>query len=651
MKRVFNKTISFCLVLLMCLGILTPWLDVYAEESNEYILKVIATNEYSDAVRFGDGYLLLKDGKFNNITSKTTYTFVDADGNKREIKNNIGFTKIYLNTSGDTYYVDYGALVVGKDDKVALMDMDGNLYGGSTNFYECVVHAGDNLFYTTNDTAGKSDKADTAVWTLRRKDGSVVKDFTNLNFYRDRVHSNGYEYIMNENEEKSELLVINSNGDITSLGTDISSFNVYGELGYIVTYRYSQNGNGYLISLFNENGTKVFDIDNCNYIDIYGLAKFGFASVSLNKEGEYCETLVDKTGKILYEIGKYSTISYYDDKNAIAIDENTNMYLVDHSDNVIFDVDNFAKEFGVAYKAITFSSYYIDSTLTVTLVDTNKENDPGTSFFFDDKGNEITGNLKGQINNFDGTYASLYDSDTETYGVVSKYGNFEKRDYDYINLLNEGDVVAIADEHSDGSKILIMKDGNDINKYDQLGESQWPYRLFINEHALVKAKGKEQYGIIDTNGNEIIPVGEYSDFVQFDDSECILAYKDGRAYLFDTNGKVLNVEGQYKNIGDYVTNFYKFASGKNWTEYTNGVTSKNTTVTMDANNKLGVVRVVKLPNTFDVNNDGKVDIEDISAIALKYNKTSSDWEWDSKFDFNDDNIIDIYDLTLISKEL
>ena len=149
------------------------------------------------------------------------------------------------------------------------MDMNGNLYGGSINFYECVVHAGDNLFYTTNDTSGKSDKANTSVWTLRKKDGSVVKEFTNLNFYRDRVHSNGYEYIMNENEEKSELLVINSNGDITSLGTDISSFNVYGELGYIVTYRYSQNGNGYLISLFNENGTKVFDIDNCNYIDTY----------------------------------------------------------------------------------------------------------------------------------------------------------------------------------------------------------------------------------------------------------------------------------------------------------------------------------------------------------------------------------------------
>ena len=651
MKRVFNKTVSFCLVLLMCLGIVTPWLDVYAEESNEYILKVIATNEYSDAVRFGDGYLLLKDGKFNNITSKTTYTFVDADGNKREIKNNIGFTKIYLNTSGDTYYVDYGAIVVGKDDKVALMDIDGNLYGGYTNFYECVVHAGDNLFYTTNDTAGKSDKANTSVWTLRRKDGSVVKEFTNLNFYRERVHSNGYEYIMNENEEKSELLVINSNGDITSLGTNIRSFNVYGELGYVVTYKYSESGNGYLISVFNENGTKVFDIDNCHYIDIYGLAKFGFASVRLSKDGEYYETLVDKTGKILYEIGKYSNISYYDDKNAIAIDENANMYLVDHSDNVIFDVDNFAKEFGESYKAITFSSYYIDSTLTVTLVDTNKENDPGTSFFFDDKGNEITGNIKGQINNFDGTYASLYDSDTETYGVVSKDGNFEKRGYDYISLLNEGDIVAIADKHSDVSKILIMKDGNDINKYDQLGESQWPYRLFINGHALVKARGKEQYGIIDTNGNEIIPVGQYSDFVQFDDSECILAYKNGKPYLFDTNGKVLNFEGQYKNIGDYVTNFYKFASGKNWTEYTNGVTSKNTTVTMDANNKLGVVRVVKLSNTFDVNNDGKVDIEDISAIALKYNKTNSDWGWDSKFDFNDDNIIDIYDLTFISKEL
>ena len=73
MRRVFKKTIGFCMALLICLSILKPAIVAYADEVKDYMIKVIVPNEYSDAVRFGDGYLLLKDGKFDNITSKTRY--------------------------------------------------------------------------------------------------------------------------------------------------------------------------------------------------------------------------------------------------------------------------------------------------------------------------------------------------------------------------------------------------------------------------------------------------------------------------------------------------------------------------------------------------------------------------------------------------
>lgn len=658
MRRVFKKTIGFCMALLMCLSILKPAMVAYADEAKDYMLRVIAPNEYSDAVRFGDGYLLLKDGTFDNITSKTRYFFVDEQGNQREIKNSVGFTEIYLNTSGNTYYVDYGALAIGKDDKVALMDMNGELYGGSTNFYSCVVHAGDNLFYTTNATEKQHDKADTTIWTLRKKDGSVVKEFNNLNFSFQRVHSNGYEYIMTENNGQNELICINQQGTITKMGAGFAGYTVYGDLGYVKAYKYSESGNGYFIAIFNADGTKAFEVDNCYSIDIEGLAKFGYGRVSLSYNSKDCQTLVNKNGDFIFELGKYTTISDYDDKQAIAIDENASMFLVDYSDNVIFDVDKFTKKFGQSYSAITFSSYYIDSTLTVSIVDNSKENDVGKSFFFDSKGNQISGDIKGTIayyGGFNGTYASIYDSESESYGIVNKQGTFEKRGYEYLELREdpkESNVVAVADKSSDNSKIIIMSDGRDINKYDQFGEEGWDGRQFVNGHVLVKLKGKEQYGIMDVDGNEIIPVGEYENFIQYDDSECIVAYKNGSPYLFDTNGKVLNVEGQYKNIGDYVTKFYEFASFKNFTEYTDFIGLNNITITKNYSDKLGLVQVIDTDYMkLDVTGDGKVDILDLSKIATLYNVKSSDSKWDSKMDINNDNIIDIYDLIAVSKNI
>lgn len=655
MKRVFNKTTAFTMVILICLSIVSPWLNTYASKSTEYILKILASNEYSDAVRFGNGYLLLKNGTFDNISNSTTYTFIDEDGNKKELKNNIGFTEIYLNTSGDTYYVDYGALAVGKDGKVALMDMEGQFYGGSTNFYECVVHAGDNLFYTTNATANQEDKADTAIWTLRRKDGSVVKEFTTLDFYRDRVHSNGYEYIMDYKEGESELIVVNSDGNVKSMGIGYNGYTVYSEAGYVKAYKYIEGMNGYSITVFKEDGTKLFDLDKCSYIDMESLGEYGVSKVSLNSGDEWSETLVDINGNYIYELGKYQTISYYDNKKAIAIDYDANMYLVDHSDEIVFDVDKFAKGFGESYKAITFNSYYIDSTLTVSIVDESKDNDVGTSFFFDENGNKLSGDVKGKIYGFNGTYAKLYDNSTESYGVIDKTGSYEKRGYDYLTLQddpNESNLVAVADKESDQSKILIMKSGSDINKYDQIGESEWPYKMYTSGHLLVREKGTNKYGIIDVNGNEIITPGLYNDFVLYDDSECILGYKNGSPYLFDTKGQVLNDDGEYKNIGDYVTSFYHFASGKNLTEYKDYMTSNNITITKNYSDNLGLVQVVKGSlDKEDINGDGNVDILDMSLVAVKYNVTSSDSGWDSKLDINSDNIIDLYDLILISKKL
>lgn len=51
----------------------------------------------------------------------------------------------------------------------------------------------------------------------------------------------------------------------------------------------------------------------------------------------------------------------------------------------------------------------------------------------------------------------------------------------------------------------------------------------------------------------------------------------------------------------------------------------------------------------DINEDGEVNILDLSLIATIYNTVKGDNTYELKCDVNKDNIIDIYDLVIISK--
>lgn len=53
----------------------------------------------------------------------------------------------------------------------------------------------------------------------------------------------------------------------------------------------------------------------------------------------------------------------------------------------------------------------------------------------------------------------------------------------------------------------------------------------------------------------------------------------------------------------------------------------------------------------DVNQDGKIDINDLSLLGLEYNKNSIATGFDEKFDVNKDKIIDVYDLVMVAKKL
>lgn len=53
----------------------------------------------------------------------------------------------------------------------------------------------------------------------------------------------------------------------------------------------------------------------------------------------------------------------------------------------------------------------------------------------------------------------------------------------------------------------------------------------------------------------------------------------------------------------------------------------------------------------DFNEDGKVDVTDLSIMAGHYNKKSTETMFDGRFDLNKDNIVDLYDLVILAKKL
>ncbi|MGL4772726.1 MAG: glycosyl hydrolase family 18 protein [Clostridium sp.] len=99
---------------------------------------------------------------------------------------------------------------------------------------------------------------------------------------------------------------------------------------------------------------------------------------------------------------------------------------------------------------------------------------------------------------------------------------------------------------------------------------------------------------------------------------------------------MLNLDKQYAKVSDCIEEIYMVQRN-----YRAGVEfCKKTLYTPDFD------RIKE-----DVNNDGVVDVVDLSMVGQKYNKKSTDAEYDVKCDINGDKIIDLYDLVSVAKKI
>jgi hypothetical protein len=50
----------------------------------------------------------------------------------------------------------------------------------------------------------------------------------------------------------------------------------------------------------------------------------------------------------------------------------------------------------------------------------------------------------------------------------------------------------------------------------------------------------------------------------------------------------------------------------------------------------------------DVNNDGATNLKDLELVSSKYNTQEGQSTWNPSFDLNDDGVVDIFDLVTIA---
>ncbi len=93
----------------------------------------------------------------------------------------------------------------------------------------------------------------------------------------------------------------------------------------------------------------------------------------------------------------------------------------------------------------------------------------------------------------------------------------------------------------------------------------------------------------------------------------------------------------------------EFVSELNWSQV--GLQNITLGVKDLAGNYIEKTIEVNIKDKCDLNDDGIVDILDLSDVSLKYNKKKDEINWNSRLDFNKDNIIDIFDLVLCTKRI
>ena len=275
----------------------------------------------------------------------------------------------------------------------------------------------------------------------------------------------------------------------------------------------------------------------------------------------------------------------------------------------------------------------------------------------------------------------------------------------YSDMIATEDGIYVALTDPDASILKVLKLNLKTNKFEQLGGNI--HIGYIVSPSLTTSNGQIYISFNDFNNKNKVYVKKYENgnWINIEglnvnaSSTNIKAYGD-KLYIALTPSSGANVSEVYvyngvawSNVGSgiggrevsdlkidvdrgtpyvaYVDNVdsgavVKYFNGTEWVKEGSNVSDEKTTkINFNISNGKAYValnsynsqdffvksRELKKLVLEDVNNDGQIDILDISCVATKYNVNSSDSEYSEELDINRDGIIDIYDIIILAKKI
>lgn len=243
--------------------------------------------------------------------------------------------------------------------------------------------------------------------------------------------------------------------------------------------------------------------------------------------------------------------------------------------------------------------------------------------------------------------------------VFNKYMDIKTINNEVIQLLSsEGEIIDITVESYDSivghqQKQLANKFIVKIKNGEFIDNELYTFKIGKSIESYAGVNSSAEIVIEDTlkdlpeqlilepvyrvNSNETIDIKVSTDKTNISEKINLLVKSDMNEIVEVSNDTV-----ELNNDGTAVVGLKANIPGE--TKVT--LTVEGTDITVTTN-----IKVLSGEVDLDFNQDGVVDIIDLDAISMYYNKKIDDKEWEIKLDLHYDNIIDIFDLTIMSQKV
>ena len=425
-------------------------------------------------------------------------------------------------------------------------------------------------------------------------------------------------YVKDENDEfRYDYLIYDDDGDLTDTSIDNSGYGLY--IRENQTYRIAMNSKSNMEKL-------EFYIPYEDRMTVKELNNPLIKTITLDNKNNY-EIINKMKNKYTFTAARDS-ISNEVTYEIISYDKNGNIKYIDSS----FD---------------NYFSFQCDGKIRISIL----------------KGNNLTFyvpyDFKYELNTINTPLTFKMDIlPDKTYEISNSYLNVNivnheefdvmREEFDVIQYGVNGDVVGVnhvtastyigAYENINGITKIRLTKGEKLElvlPYENRNNIKETNSLLLKEIPLQKNK---EYKIKNNNSFDIVVGTDIWGWDHiFDDVSYKITYYDSKGNVKET------LENQFLGFEIKANESVKLSINKDG--YNLHVPYEATIVDDDSESDS------EKPMVGDFNNDGKVDILDVSILALKYNKQKGETGWDSIYDLNNDFIIDLFDLSIVAKKI